>query len=106
MRVTQIDYVIGTKVGQAGGAPSTTTAGADTTYPFASEVHQLSLWNKSNSDVFFEFDAAASQGSRVVRANQVVVNLACRVTNLHLWCSAAININGSADGNIFLEGWN
>jgi hypothetical protein len=99
------------------GPPANLTAAADTVLTWnttsgeAYSVRRIEVQNKSgrNSvaavDIFVEADAAASPGSIVVPpgGSYLSRDIPCNV--LHIYCSAALALNGTADGNVVVKGW-
>ena len=82
------------------------TAGVDTSLTFASQVRHVWIQNKSNSDIYVEFDATATVGSLIIPGGAKALaewNIPCTV--LHVFCAAALAVNGTADANLVVKGW-
>lgn len=85
-------------------APATqTSAGADTTFTFSQTVNTVILQNNTTAVLNYAFDQAASAGSLSLAAGQQLV-YSKRVTAVHLFTTAATNVNGTTSGNIVLLG--
>jgi hypothetical protein len=83
--------------------PANLTAGADTTLTFASAVKVVYVENNTGEDKNLAFDTAATAGSRKLldgEAREYVV--AC--TAVHVYGASASPVNGSAAGNLIVEG--
>jgi hypothetical protein len=100
-----VDNFAGQIVPLAAGAPAALTASADTTFAFSQPVTHIYVQNKSAADVYVEFDAAATVGSAVVPANRGGLFFDIPCAAVHLFSTAATNVNGTADLNIVLRGW-
>lgn len=96
--------------------PASLTANADTTLTWnttsgeAYSVRRIEVQNKSGRngvaavDVFIAADATASQGNLVVPAGAYLArDIPCNA--LHVYCSAALAVNGTSDGNLVVIGW-
>lgn len=80
------------------------TAGADTTFTFASQVKHIVIQNNTTSDININLDAAATLGTILVKAGQLL-SLEAPGTAVHILSAAASNVNGSTGANIVLLGW-
>jgi len=81
------------------------TASTDTSYTFASQAKHMLIQNKSATNVYIEFDATTTVGSLLVYPNGQLLFFDIPVTAMHLYSTAATNVNGTADNNIVLKGW-
>ena len=98
------------------GPPATLTASADTTLTWATtsgeaySVRRVFVQNKSGNNgvtavpMYVAFDATASAGSVRIDAGAW---LSFDVPNnaLHVYCTSALAVNGSSDGNVVVLGW-
>ncbi len=85
--------------------PAALTASADTTFTFSSKVHHVEIQNNSSTAVGIEYDAAATAGSWQIPPNGGALLVDHPVTAVHLFSTAATNVNGTGGSNIVLKGW-
>jgi Flp pilus assembly protein TadG len=91
-------------VAAAAAQPSATTANTDTSWSFSQQVNHIAIQNNSSSNVYFELDATATNGSFLLYPGQgYSQDVMC--TTIHLLATSVININGSTAGNIVIRGW-
>lgn len=90
--------------------PASLTANADTTLTWNTtsgetySVRRVYVQNKSTTDCFLDFDTAATAGAIAVRAGtEKSIDAPCNA--LHIWCSVALAVGGTADGNLVVRGW-
>jgi hypothetical protein len=86
-------------IGPAGGAPTATGVGTDTSWSFASQVRHLFIQNNTSANVQFSLDATTSAGSPIISPGSTFL-ADIRVTAVHLLTAAAKNINGTSANNI------
>lgn len=87
--------------------PAQLTAGQDTTLNFGTLVYSVMIQNKSTSDVYVEFDSAASVASLVIPGgSKALAEFPVRCTTVHIFCAAALYVNGSNDNNLIVKGGN
>jgi hypothetical protein len=91
-------------VAAAGGNPTATTGGSDTSWSFASKVNHLLIQNNTTANVQFDLDTATSAGSPLLYPGQMLL-LDVKCTAVHLLTAANQNINGTTAGNIVIRGW-
>lgn len=84
--------------------PTTLTANADTTLTFATPVRHVLVQNNTATDKHVNFDAAASLGTLLVAAG-VLMAFDVPCTTLHVWSTAADNVNGATASNLVALGW-
>lgn len=84
--------------------PAQTNAGADTSLLFASPVGHWFIQNNTTANVMFDLETAASLGSPLIAAGQMITS-DVPLSQLHLFTAAAQNINGTTAGNIVIRGW-
>ncbi len=75
-------------------APAQTTADADTSLTFSSQVNHWCVQNNSNEIVYFNLDAAAST-STFTLAPGGIIWWDWPMTTLHVFTVTAVNVNGA-----------
>jgi hypothetical protein len=91
-------------IGPAGGQPTATTGGSDTSWSFSKQVRHVMIQNNTSANVQFNFEAAATAGSPILAPGSTLF-FDLRVTAVHLLTAANQNINGTSAGNIVVWGW-
>jgi hypothetical protein len=81
------------------------TASSDTSFTWPSQVKHWIVQNNSATAVGIELDAAATAGSLQVAPNGGTIAMDIPVTVMHMYSTAATNVNGSTGANIVLKGW-
>jgi len=91
-------------IAAAGGAPSATNAGTETTYTIASQANHFIVQNNTSINVKIALDATVTAGSFVLAPNTTWI-ADIQATAFHLLTASAQNINGTAANNIVIMAW-
>lgn len=85
--------------------PATLTAGANTALTFASTVYVVTVENNSGEDKNVAFPSPATAGSGKVLDGEVrEFTIAAGTTSMGIYGASASPLNGSAAGNVIVEG--
>lgn len=85
--------------------PANLTAGANTALTFASAVTVITVENNSGEDKTVAFPSPATAGSRKVLDGEVrEFTIPAGTTSMGLYGASASPLNGSAAGNVIVEG--
>lgn len=87
------------------GWPTSTTAGADTAFPFPIPVRHLVVQNNGTATVYVDFDAQASTSSLQIPIGSVL-SLDVRLQELHIYCSIALAVNSAVGASgVYVAGF-
>jgi hypothetical protein len=99
------DTTSGQVIPFAAGVPAALTANVDTAFAFSQPVAHIYVQNKSATDAYIEWDAAAGVGSVLIQASGGGLFFDIPCSAVHLYSTAGTNVNGAADLNIVVKGW-
>lgn len=86
------------------GWPATTTANADTAFPFMIPVRHLIVQNNTAATVYLDFDTNASLGSMQLPPSGFT-SLDVRLQELHIYTTAAVNVNNALASGLYVAGF-
>lgn len=84
--------------------PTNLSANADTAITFAVPVNHVYLQNNSGTAASVDFDATASLGAFLIPAGSPPIAFDFPCTVLHVYCTAALALNGTSGGNFVVRG--